>query len=211
MSNVLLEDTQRASDRNESNQRRDTVSIKVRTVSTRTSVGATLKGVESNARQSKSLTRVSTWGFTGSHVVGIGDLKSADFTGMDSSGVISAWGLSRPGVDLLATYLDIHRVSSANVFDLIPTDSDLSQRIGNSDSLIEEGHLGANEVQMENVGDHQGPCDRNRNTAGSFTKETLANNSGAENVDSASEEVTASRTVHLTITHTSSLSRKVLR
>ena len=211
MSNVLLEDTQREGDHKESNQSRQTVSIKVRTVSTRTSVSAAVKGVESNARQSKSLTRVSTWGFTGSHVVGIGDLKSTDFTGMDSSGVISAWGLSRPGVDLLATYLDIHRVSSANVFDLIPTDSDLAQRIGNSDSLIEEGHLGANESQMENVGDHQGPRDRNRNSAGAFTKEALANNSGAENVDSTSKEVTTSRTVSLRITHTSSLSRKVLR
>lgn len=211
MSNCVLEDAQRAGDNEKSNQRRDTVSIKVRTVSTRTSVGAALKGIESNARQSKSLTRVSTWGFTGSHVVGIGDLKSADFTGMDGSGVISAWGLSRPSVDLLATYLDIHRVSSANIFDLIPTDSDLSQGVCDSDSFIEEGHLGANEGQMENVGDHQGPCDRNRNTAGSLTKETLANNSGAENVDSASKEVTTSRTVHLTITHTSSLSRKVLR
>ncbi len=211
MSNVLLEDTQRAGDHKESNQSRQTVSIKVRTVRTRTSVSAAAKGVESNARQSKSLTRVSTWGFTGSHVVSIGDLKSADFTGMDSSGVISAWGLSRPGVDLLATYLDIHRVSSANVFDLIPADSDLAERIGNSDSLIEEGHLGANESQMKNVGNHQGPCDRNRNSAGAFTKEALANNSSAENVDSTSKEVTTSRTVSLRITHTSSLSRKVLR
>jgi hypothetical protein len=39
----------------------------------------------------------------------------------------------------------------------------------------------------------------------------LANNSCAENVDSTGKEVTTSRTVHLRITHTSSLSRKVLR
>jgi hypothetical protein len=39
----------------------------------------------------------------------------------------------------------------------------------------------------------------------------LASNSGTENVDSSGKEVTTSRTVHLRITHTSSLSRKVLR
>jgi hypothetical protein len=39
----------------------------------------------------------------------------------------------------------------------------------------------------------------------------LANKSGTEDVDSAGKEVTTSRTVHLRITHTSSLSRKVLR
>jgi hypothetical protein len=39
----------------------------------------------------------------------------------------------------------------------------------------------------------------------------LAGDSSAENVDSSGKEVTTSRTVHLRITHTSSLSRKVLR
>jgi hypothetical protein len=39
----------------------------------------------------------------------------------------------------------------------------------------------------------------------------LAGDSSTENVDSSGKEVTTSRTVHLRITHTSSLSRKVLR
>jgi hypothetical protein len=39
----------------------------------------------------------------------------------------------------------------------------------------------------------------------------LGTDASAEDVDSTSEEVTASRTVHLRITHTSSLSRKVMR
>jgi hypothetical protein len=39
----------------------------------------------------------------------------------------------------------------------------------------------------------------------------LCANSSTEDVDSRSEEVTTSRTVHLRITHTSSLSRKVMR
>jgi hypothetical protein len=39
----------------------------------------------------------------------------------------------------------------------------------------------------------------------------LTDNSGTENVDRSGKEVTTSRTIHLRITHTSSLSRKVLR
>jgi hypothetical protein len=39
----------------------------------------------------------------------------------------------------------------------------------------------------------------------------LASNPSAENVDRSGKEVTTSRTVHLRITHTSILSRKVLR
>lgn len=211
MSNAVLEDTQRASDHKESNQSSKTVSIKFSSVVTRTSRAAAVKGIEANSSEGKSLSRVSTRRFTGSHVVEIGDLQSANFTGMDSSAVISAWGLSRPSVDRLATYLDIHRVSSADIVDLAPTDSDLFQGVGNCDSFIEEGDLGANKAQVKSVRDQQAPRDSDCNSFGVFGVETLANNSGTENVDSSGKEVTTSRTVHLRITHTSSLSRKVLR
>lgn len=212
MSKVVLEDTKRAGDCKESNQGGKTVSVKFSSVITRTSVGAAaVKGIEANSSKRQSLSRVRTRGFTGSHVVEIGDFHSTNLTGMDSPAVISAWGLRRPRVDLLATYLDIHRVSSANVFDLAPTDSDLFQGVGNCDSFIEEGDLGANKAQVKSVSDQEGPRDRDRNTSGIFGVETLTNNSGTENVDRSGKEVTTSRTVHLRITHTSSLSRKVLR
>ena len=214
MTSAVLEDTQRAGDYKESNQRSKTVSIKFSSVTTRTSIGTAASGVKSfhaDASKSESLSRVSTRRFTGSHVVKIGDLQSSNFTGMDSSAVISAWGLSRPSVNLLATYLDIHRVSSANVLDFAPTNGDLFQRIGNCDSFIKEGDLGANKTQVKSVSNERAPRDRGCDSFGSFGEEALANKSGAENVDSTSKEVTTSRTVHLRITHTSSLSRKVLR
>lgn len=211
MTSALLEDTQRAGDHKESNQSGKTVSIKFSSVITRTSRAAAVKGIEANSSKRQSLSRVSTRRFTGSHVVEIGNLQSTYLTGMDSSAVISAWGLSRPSVDLLATYLDIHRVSSANIVDLAPTDSDLFQGIGNCDSFIKEGDLGANKAQVKSVSDQQAPRDSDCNSLGVFGVETLAGNSGTENVDSSGKEVTTSRTVHLRITHTSSLSRKVLR
>ena len=211
MTSTVLEDTQRAGDHKESNQSGKTVSIKFSSVVTRTSSAAAVKGIEANSSKGKSLSRVSTRRFTGSHVLQIGDLQSANFTGMDSSAVISAWGLSRPSVDLLATYLDIHRVSSANIFDFTPTNSDLFQGISDCDSFVEEGDLGANKAQVKSVSDQQAPRDRGCNSTGVFGVETLASNSGTENVDSSGKEVTTSRTVHLRITHTSSLSRKVLR
>ena len=211
MTSTVLEDTQRAGDHKESNQSGKTVSIKFSSVVTRTSSAAAVKGIEANSSKGKSLSRVSTRRFTGSHVVEIGDLQSANFTGMDSSAVISAWGLSRPSVDLLASYLDIHRVSSANIFDFTPTDSDLLQGISDCDSFIKEGDLGANESQVSSVSDEQAPRDSGCNSLSTFGVETLASDSGTENVDSSGKEVTTSRTVHLRITHTSSLSRKVLR
>ena len=211
MSNVLLEDTQCAGDYKESNQGSKTVTVKFSSVITRTSSATAVKGVKANSSKRESLSRVSTRRFTGSHVVEIGDLQSANFTGMDSSAVISAWGLSRPGVNLLSTYLDIHRVSSANIVDFTPTHSDLFQGVGNCDSFIKEGDLGANKAQVKSVRDQQAPRDSDCNSFGVFGVETLAGDSSTENVDSSGKEVTTSRTVHLRITHTSSLSRKVLR
>lgn len=211
MSNVLLEDTQRAGDHKESNQSSKTVTVKFSSVVTRTSSAAAMKGIVANSSKRESLSRVRTRRFTGSHVVEIGDLQSTNFAGMDSSAVISAWGLSRPSVDLLASYLDIHRVSSANIFDFTPADSDLFQGISDCDSFIKEGDLGANETQVSSVGNEEAPSDRGCNSLSTFGVETLAGNSGAENVDRSGKEVTTSRTVHLRITHTSSLSRKVLR
>ncbi len=214
MTSAVLEDTQRTSDYKESNQRSKTVSIKFSSVTTRTSIGIAATGVKSfhaDASKSESLSRVSTRGFSGSHVVEIGDFQSTNFTGVDSSAVISAWGLSRPSVDLLSTYLDIHRVASANIFDFTPTDSNLFQGIGNCDSFIKEGDLGANKTQVESESYERAPRDRGCDSFGSFGEEALANKSSAENIDSTSKEVTTSRTVHLRITHTSSLSRKVLR
>ena len=211
MTSAVLENTQRAGDHKESNQSGKTVLIKFSSVVTRTFSCAALKGIEANASKRQSLSRVSTRRFTGSHVMKVGDLQSADLTGMDSSAVISAWGLSRPGVDLLARYLDIHRVSSANIFDFTPTDGDLFQGISDCDSFIKEGDLGTNESQVSSVGNEEAPSDRGCNSLGAFGVETLAGNSSTENVDSSGKEVTTSRTVHLRITHTSSLSRKVLR
>ena len=211
MTSAVLENTQRAGDHKESNQSGKTVLIKFSSVVTRTSSGAALKGIEANSSKRQSLSRVSTRRFAGSHVLQIGDLQSANLAGMDSSAVISAWGLSSPSVNLLASYLDIHRVSSANIFDFAPTDSDLFQGISDCDSFIKEGDLGANETQVSSVGNEEAPSDRGCNSFGVFGVETLAGNSSTENVDSSGKEVTTSRTVHLRITHTSSLSRKVLR
>jgi len=211
MSNSVLEDTQRASDYKESNQSSKTVSIKFSSVTTRTSIRAAMKSVESDASKSQSLTRVSTRRFTGSHVVEIGDLQAADFTGMDSSAVISAWGLCRPSIDFLAAYLDIHGKSSADIFDFAPADSSFFQRVSDFNSLIEESYLGANKTEIESVTNQQRPSDCDRNAFSAFSVETLTNNSGTEKVNSCGKEVTTSRTIDLRITHTSSLSRKVLQ
>jgi hypothetical protein len=211
MSSVTLEEAQSTRDRDENNKSRHSVAVKVSTSRTSNLVLTTTERFEANTSQSNGNSRVSSRRFSRTHVVRVGDLHASNFSGMDSSSVISTWGLSRPGVDLLATYLDKHRVSSVDLFNTIPTHSDFSRGIGNRDSFIEVSHLGANKAQMKEEGDHKSPARSGQDSSEVFAKETLANDAKTDEVDGTSEEVTTSRTVHLSITHVSSLSRKVMR
>lgn len=211
MSSVTLEDAQSARDGDKNNKSHHSSAVKDSTSRTSNLILTTTESFEANSRQSNGDSRVSSRRFSRTHVVRIGDFHTANFSGMNSSSVISTWGLSRPGVDLLATYLDKHRIFGAYIADAIPADGDLSHGIGNSDSFIEEGHFGSNEAQVKEVGDQKGPTRRGQDASGVISKETLADDSKTDEVDSTSKEVTTSRTVHLSIIHVSSLSRKVMR
>lgn len=191
-------------------QNKETVSIKIRTISSANSLG-TRESIEANPRKSYRYSRVTSRRFTSAHVVSVGYLQSPDLGGMNISTVIPAGGLCRPSVNFLAADRHIHREFSADFLNQIPTDSDLAKWISDCDSFIKEGDLGTNETQVSSVGNEEAPSDRGCNSFGAFGVETLAGNSSTENVDSSGKEVTTSRTVHLRITHTSSLSRKVLR
>lgn len=211
MSNLELRQRHSEGGNHQDNQDRKTTVVKVRSRVTRTRITSRHESLLANATEGNSNARVSAGRFASSHVERIWNFQSSEFGGMDAASVISAGSLSSPRVDLLSLYLDIHRVASVNLLDAIPADCDLSQRIGDADTFIKEGHLGANEGQMKDVADQSAPCTCRQNATSALGDKALTHKSGAENVDSASEEVAASRTVHLRITHTSSLSRKVLR
>lgn len=211
MTSAVLEDTQRAGDYKESNQSGQTVTVKFSSVVTRTFSGTAVKSFQADASKSESLSRVSTRRFTGSHVVEIGDLQSANLTGMDSSAVISAWGLSSPRVDFFASNTDIHREFNADLLNLIPTDRSFAKRVGDRDAFIKDGHLGADKAEMKEIADQQRPTQGRNETITSFYKKTLCRETSAKKITETSEEVTTSCAVDLRISHVNSLSRKVVR
>jgi hypothetical protein len=211
MSSLELRQRHSEGGNHQDHQDRKTSVVKVRSRVTSTRITARQESLMTDSTEGNGNARVSAGRFASSHVERIWNFQSSEFGGMDAASVISAGSLGSPRVDLLSLYLDIHRVASVNLLNPIPSDSDLFQGICNRDSFIEEGHLGADKGQMEGVADQSAPRARRQSATSALCKETLSHKSGAENVDSASKEVTTSRTVHLRITHTSSLSRKVLR
>jgi hypothetical protein len=210
MSKLHLREGDHASGDTHNCQSHRSTSIKVRTRLATQKISSD-KSFTSSSSNGDSNSGMSAGRFTSSYVERIWNVQSSQLTGMNVSTVIPAGSLGSPRVDLLSIYLDIHRVSRANFLDSIPANSDFSQWIGDGNSFIEEGHLGANEAQVKDVRNKKRPADGDRNTAVTLAEETLGTDASAEDVDSTSEEVTASRTVHLRITHTSSLSRKVMR
>ena len=186
------------------------VSIKFRTVSSADSL-ALSESAKSNSRKSYSYTRVTTRRFSSAHVVSVGDLQPSDLSGVNSSAVISTRGLSRPRINFLTTDSDVHREFGADFLNLIPTDRDLAKWISDCDSFIKDGHLGANKAEVKEVADQQRPTQGCNKAVDGLNKETLRREASSEKIDRNGEEVTTSCTVGLRITHTNSLSRKVVR
>ena len=184
--------------------------VEIRTVLSADSL-ALSKSIVTNSSKSNSYSRVAARRFTSAHAVGIRNLQSSDLSGMNSSAVIPAWGLSRPGVDFFATNADIHGEFNADILNLIPTNRSFAKRVGDCDAFIKDGHLGADKAEMKEIADQQRPTKSCVKTIESLDKETLRGNTGGKKIDESSEEVTTSSSVDLRISHANSLSRKVVR
>ena len=184
--------------------------VKVRTVRSTDSL-ALSKSIVTNSSKSYSYARVAARRFTSAHTVGIGNLQSSDLGSVNSSAVISAWSLSRPGVDFFTTDADIHGEFNADILNLIPTNRSFAKRVGDCDAFIKDGHLGANKAEMKEIADQQRPTKSCVKAIESLDKETLRGNTGSKKIDERGEEVTTPSSVDLRISHANSLSRKVVR
>ena len=184
--------------------------VKIRTVRSADSL-ALSKSIMTNSSKSNRDSRVAARRFTSAHTVGIRNLQSSDLGSVNSSAVISAWGLSRPRVDFFATNADVHREFNADLLNLTPTNRSFAKRVGDCDAFIKDGHLGADKAEMKEIADQQRPTKSCVKAIESLDKETLRGNTGGKKINESSEEVTTSSSVDLRISHANSLSRKVVR
>jgi len=191
-------------------QSTESVSIKVRTVSSSSDL-LTREGFETNSRKSYSYSRVTTRRFTSAHVVSVGNLQSPELAGVNISTVISAGSLRRPSVNFLAADHHIHGKFGTDLLNLIPTDRDLAKRISDCDSFIEDSHLWADKSNVKEIANQQRPTQGCDKAIDGFHVETLRSETSSKKVNGKGEEVTTSSAVNLRISHANSLSRKVVR
>ena len=207
---LLLEKGKQNRKRDKCYENNESVSIKFGNVSSTDSLTLS-EGIKSNSRKSNSYARVAARRFASAHAVGVGDLKSSDLSGVNSSAVISAWGLSGPRMDFLTTDGDIHRVFNVDLLNLIPANRSFTKRVSDCDAFIKDAHLGADKAEMKEVADQQRPTQGCDEAINSLDQETLRGDTGTEKIDANGEEVTTSCSVDLRISHVNSLSRKVVR
>ena len=203
-------ESKKNSDGKKSSKNSNSISIKIRTVSGADSL-ILIESVKTNSSKSYSYSRVTTRRFASAHAVGVGNVKPFEFSGVNSSAVISAWSLSSPSEDFFAADTDIHGEFGADLRNLIPTDSDFAKWVSDCDSLIENSHLGADKCEVKEIADQQRPTQGRNETITSFYKKTLCREASAKKITETSEEVTTSCAVDLRISHVNSLSRKVVR
>lgn len=99
------------------------------------------------ARQVRRNARMSSRGFSGSHVVKIGDVHSFEFIRVNRSGVITPRSWSSPRMNLLGSHEEIHGVTSFNRIDIAPSDGEFMERICDDDSFVKESDLGSDKQQ----------------------------------------------------------------
>jgi len=203
-------ESKKNSDGKKSSKNSKSISIKIRTVSSADSL-ILIESVKTNSSKSYSYSRVTTRRFASAHAVSVGNVKPFEFSGVNSSAVISAWSLSSPSEDFFAANTDIHGEFGADLRNLIPTDSDFAKWVSDCDSLIENSHLGADKCEVKEIADQQRPAQGRNEAVVSFHEKTLCRETSAKKITETSEEVTASCAVDLRISHVNSLSRKVVR
>jgi len=155
-----------------------------------------------------SLSAITSWGFTGSDLAVETNIHPLDLSVMNTSGVVSTWGWSSPGVDGLTSDLDTHRVAGFDGLYSMPANGNLLQGIGDADSLIEDLNLWAYEEQVRAAQDKASPSDRNEISLDATSGDRF-NHKGQNNEDrDADGEPDRTRAIEKNIIHSAIFSQQ---
>jgi len=154
---------------------------------------------------------VSSRGFSGSHVVQIGDIHSFEFIRVNRSGVVSPRSWSRPGVDFLRSNQEIHGVSRFNRINIAPTNSELMKRVCDNNALIEQRDFRFNKQQEGYVAKKKIENQSADSGLQATFVEIRTRNTNTENKDTDSVNEITSGSKYLSVGHLASFSWNIER
>jgi plastocyanin len=163
------------------------------------------------AGQVRRNARMCSRGFSGSHVVKIGNIHSFEFIRVNRSGVVSPRSWSRPRVDLLRSNQEIHGVSGLNRINIAPTNSNFLKGVCDNNALVEESDFGSKEQQEGDVAEKK---IENQSAYFGFKAtfvEIRTGDTNTEKKDTDSIHEITSRSKNLSVGHLDSFSWKIER
>jgi len=166
------------------------------------------KTIESQGRQVRRSTTVSSRIISRSHVSTSTDIRTLNVTGVDLSGVMSAGSGSGPGVNKLSANSDTHGVFSVNTLNKIPTNSDFAEWIGYSDAFVKELELWTLQNSVNKRGHTDSPAQCAQSTQDIREIKTLENHSGDNEISKACTDQTAAGSKNFKVAHKTILSYK---
>ena len=137
------------------------------------------------------------------------DIHSLDLTGMDSSAVISAGSGSSPRINNFVSDLNTHGVFGIDIFNALPTHSDLIKWISDSNSLIKEFDLWSVQNQVAQGCCEDAPDCSTDASMGIASEESLNNHNRDNTVGNECSKNATAGPEDIDVTHAPILSQKV--
>ena len=128
-------------------------------------------------------------------------LQSFKFSWMNATSGISAWGRGRPSVVPFASNQYRERKSVVNVFNIMPTNHNLIERVSDLQTFVKEKHLGSDENKVSGVAGNQSPTQGGNRVQNSVFQQVQQVDHAGRNINRTSIKVTASGSKKFRICH----------
>ena len=166
------------------------------------------KTIESQGRQVRRSTTVSSRIISRSHVPTSTDIRTLNVTGVDLSGVMSARSGSSPSINNLSANSDTHGVFSIDAFNEFPTNGDFANWISNTDAFVKELELWTLQNSVNKCGQADTPTQCVQSTQDIREINTLKNHSSDDEISNSCTDQTAAGSKNLKVAHKTILSYK---
>ena len=163
------------------------------------------KVIKTSSGQIRSSTRMSTRRFTRTNQGVVTKFESTNIRTVNVSGVISAGSGSGPGIDQLFSNFNGHAVSGVNLFNTMPTDSDLNKWISDCYSFVENADFGANEEQVGTPRNENSPSNSTENVVETCSENEFNTEPAGKEEHGAGQQVTTPWPENFNVAHSAIL------
>jgi len=164
------------------------------------------KVFETNAGQLGSGAGFGSRRFTRTQLTSVTKVKTADFTRVNRTTVITTRSWRGPSMDSFSIDQDRHGVAGFDLLNLMPTHRDSAQWISNADAFIEEGNFGIPQNGESKSADESTPCKCDNSSAPTLLPPVDSDVERAEKISRTYKEVSTRRTINFAVPHTAILS-----